>query len=343
MDPRVVARTFVEAVDPVIPLILQEDGGIWTGEAHVARHVKGDGSPVTAVDVATQAVIVHRLRQRLENIPIVGEENDSSLAALSPRERDRVRALVGAAAGEGAASRVGEMLGRQADGPSPRSYVAIDPIDGTKGFVGGGHYAVCLAWVHDGRARVGLVVAPRLDAGANVDVIEGRAPHGTAFLAVDGRLEVADVVDGRIGTFRSVAETRRAEPTEVALVATSRASGHTDPRIVEELARAFGRPVRAVRIDGQGKYGLVATGRVDAYVRVPRTPRQEPVWDHAPGLALVDAAGLAAGDARGRPFDLRRPPYVGDARGVVVAPPSSFDAIVAVTRRRVEGDGSQDP
>lgn len=39
---------------------------------------------------------------------------------------------------------------------------ALDPIDGTKGFLRGGQYAVCLALMVDGKVQVGALGCPNL-------------------------------------------------------------------------------------------------------------------------------------------------------------------------------------
>lgn len=39
---------------------------------------------------------------------------------------------------------------------------ALDPIDGTKGFLRGGQYAVCLALLEDGKPVLGVMGTPNL-------------------------------------------------------------------------------------------------------------------------------------------------------------------------------------
>lgn len=58
----------------------------------------------------------------------------------------------------------------------------IDPIDGTKGFLRGEQYAVCLAFVLDGQVKVGAIGCPNLSINpSNPDT--GR---GALFVAVHG-------------------------------------------------------------------------------------------------------------------------------------------------------------
>lgn len=44
---------------------------------------------------------------------------------------------------------------------------ALDPIDGTKGFLRGGQYAVCLALLEDGEPVLGVMGTPNLPLDYN--------------------------------------------------------------------------------------------------------------------------------------------------------------------------------
>ncbi len=59
-------------------------------------------------------------------------------------------------------------LGQSAGGPAGRHWV-LDPIDGTRGFVGMRQYAVCLGLLQDGEVVAGVLGCPNLPQGAVVD------------------------------------------------------------------------------------------------------------------------------------------------------------------------------
>jgi len=341
VEPKVFAGAALEAVSAVLPVLLRDDGGLDGSQRVAPATSKADGSPVTTCDVAVQAVLAHLLRARLGNIPIIGEENAWPGGGAQARGvLEKVAAALGAGAGPIDEGALAKALAR-AEVPPGAPYAAVDPIDGTKGFLAGGQYAVCVAWVEGGVSRVGIVACPRLDPSAPIASIAARRPTGTVFVAVDGDLRVAAVSpEGRVGPARPVAPSHGTG--EGRTLVTSRALGHTDPAAVRELAAALGG-ARVVRMDGQGKVGLVACGRADVYVRVPRAPgRAEPVWDHAAGIALARAAGLRVCDARGGPIDLSRPPVARGAAGAVVAPEALADCVLAVVRRRL-GEGGPIP
>ncbi len=52
-------------------------------------------------------------------------------------------------------------LGASEGGPAGRHWV-LDPIDGTRGFVGMRQYAVCLGMLQDGRVELGVLGCPNL-------------------------------------------------------------------------------------------------------------------------------------------------------------------------------------
>lgn len=58
-----------------------------------------------------------------------------------------------------------------------------------------------------------------------------------------------------------------------------------------------------IRIDGQGKYGLVACGAAHVYMRLPRPGYIENIWDHAAGACIIEAAGGKVSDLDGNPLD----------------------------------------
>ncbi|TFY79242.1 hypothetical protein EWM64_g4771, partial [Hericium alpestre] len=137
--------------------------------------VKGDKSPVTVADFAAQAVVNTILAQAFPSDPIVGEEEAADLR-VNPELCSRVVEL----ANEALQGELG--IGEMAEWGlgSPRSEDALleaidrgnyeggrkgrmwtlDPIDGTKGFLRGEQYAVCLALLVDARVELGIIGCP---------------------------------------------------------------------------------------------------------------------------------------------------------------------------------------
>ena len=59
----------------------------------------------------------------------------------------------------------------------------LDPIDGTKGFLRKGQYAVCLALIVDSEVELGVMGCPNLP----VDATKADGERGCIFVAVKGQ------------------------------------------------------------------------------------------------------------------------------------------------------------
>lgn len=67
--------------------------------------------------------------------------------------------------------------------PNETGFWCLDPIDGTKGFLRGEQYAVCLALVVDAQVQVGIMGCPNLPQ----DISKPDGPKGCLFVAVRGQ------------------------------------------------------------------------------------------------------------------------------------------------------------
>ncbi|KAL9577917.1 MAG: hypothetical protein Q9212_006059 [Teloschistes hypoglaucus] len=135
---------------------------------------KDDASPVTIGDFGAQALIISALRHNFPHDEIVGEEEakplreNTSLAEkiLTLVQEAKLADAESEKALGGVVKDMDAMLtaidaGNSPGGPKGRIW-ALDPIDGTKGFLRGGQYAVCLALIVDGDVKVGVLGCPNL-------------------------------------------------------------------------------------------------------------------------------------------------------------------------------------
>jgi 3'(2'), 5'-bisphosphate nucleotidase len=72
--------------------------------------------------------------------------------------------------------------GTYAGGAKGRMW-ALDPIDGTKGFLRGEQFAVCLALIVDGQVQVGVMGCPNLP----IDAKDKEGEKGCLFITVKGQ------------------------------------------------------------------------------------------------------------------------------------------------------------
>lgn len=289
---------------------------------------KSDDSPVTVADLASQAVIVSRLRAALGEVVIVGEESADALRSdqsLAEKVVDAARVAWPDANLESVIAAIDSGSGR----PDGGSYWTLDPIDGTKGFVRREQYAVCLAYVEGGKPTVGLLGCPNLPRDQNA-ALDAAAPDGSIYvvegddavreLAVDESLTPPD------GNPVPVAGALQGE----LVVTISVESGHTRQDHVAQLLERLGRPSRTVRCDSQAKYALVARGQAHVYLRVPTKPdRHEMVWDHASGVAIAQRTGMRVTDLRGATLDFSTPPHLTRNFGILCAHPDVHGELLA--------------
>ena len=75
----------------------------------------------------------------------------------------------------------------------------LDPIDGTKGFLRGEQYAVCLALLVDARVQLGVMGCPNLPVSAS----NPNGPRGCIFVAVRGQGAYQLPLDNPLGGERT--------------------------------------------------------------------------------------------------------------------------------------------
>src|SRR5262249_5167960 len=138
---------------------------------------KDDRSPVTVADFASQAVVAHYLTSALGPIRLVAEESSSflrdpahgvHLAAALEAARLVWREATPASLLDAIDTGNSEALRRKGDGAGAggesTGFWTLDPIDGTKGFLRGHQYSVCLAYIDRGEPVLGILGCPNLPA-----------------------------------------------------------------------------------------------------------------------------------------------------------------------------------
>ncbi|SDW32713.1 3'(2'),5'-bisphosphate nucleotidase CysQ [Lysobacter enzymogenes] len=155
----------------------------------------------------------------------------------------------------------------------------VDPLDGTREFVKrNGEFSVNLALIERGEPVFGVVLAP----------VGGALWHGA-------RGGHAYRRDGDVER-RVQAQVPPAQPLRVAA-----SRSHHSQRSDEFLARAHRQAAGGIAMVSLGsslKFCRIAEGSLDLYPRFGPTSE----WDTAAGQCVLEAAGGAVLDPRGRPF-----------------------------------------
>ena len=318
---------------------------------------KSDASPVTIGDFGAQALIISALRYNFPHDEIVAEEEASSLRE-NPSLRDQIWDYVKASQLEDGKSEaeLGGQIKSAADmmdlidqgnskGGNQGRIWALDPIDGTKGFLRGGQYAVCLALMVDGAVRVGVLGTPNLpvDDSARIDSSLGHDQSGTdsdrgvLFSAVAGGGATSRPVGAgalqpsrpiHMKTLASIAAATFCESVEAA---------HSNQSDQAAIAARLGITAPPVRMDSQAKYASIARGAGDVYLRLPvRSDYQEKIWDHAAGDLIVREAGGEVTDAEGRRLDFGVGRTLSRNVGVVAAPRAVHARVLEAVREVLE-------
>ncbi len=208
---------------------------------------KADGSPLTEADLAAEEIIAAGLAQAAPGIPVVSEE--------------------------------------AADRPAPPAsgpFLLVDPLDGTREFLGpSGEFTVNIALIEGGAPVAGVVYAPAL----------GRIWIGIGGLGA----QAADLPPGACFA-PEACRPIQARPCPATGWTAVASRSHLDPETEAFLSRL---PIGARRSIGSSlKFCLVAEGEADVYPRFGPTME----WDTAAGQAVLEAAGGRVETPEGAPF-----------------------------------------
>lgn len=226
---------------------------------------KSDDSPVTVADFGAQAVIINAILKAFPQDKIVGEE-DAGKLRNDTNLRDKVFAHVKSAteATEDYSPEIGkiktaeEMMdsidkGNYEGGAKGRMW-ALDPIDGTKGYLRKGQYAVCLALIVDSQVVLGVIGCPNLLGGTLFSAVKGQGAYYQALYDNEPPIPIKfnDIKDLSKATFCESVE-----------------AGHSSHGTQARIAQKLGIVNPSVRMDSQAKYCSISKGDGDIYLRLP--------------------------------------------------------------------------
>ena len=300
-------------------------------ELNPSAMTKPDRTPVTVADFAVQALIGSLLDRAYPGATLVAEEDAAALRAPDARPvLDAVADFVGRYADHAAPENVCEWIDRGASDPSEAFWV-LDPIDGTKGFVRGGQYAVALAYIVAGQVQIGALGCPNLSTEADPD----RPGRGAVLQAVRGVGAWVFPLETQPETKTRLRVSRCATPQN-ARVLRSVESSHTNVDRFGALLDELGVTASPVCMDSQAKYAVLAAGRGDLLFRL--LPERQPdyrecIWDQAAGALIVEEAGGAITDLRGAALDFSAGRRLARNYGVLASNGRLHDPALAALKR----------
>ena len=320
----------INAVLKAIPLCQQVEADMVKSDAME----KEDGTPVTVADFGAQALICQAIGEAFPDDPIVAEEDSQELwkdIELMQRVTKYVNRFT-----EGSLSTpaVCDLINRGSGEPQKRFWT-LDPIDGTKEFLGKGRsgaYSIALALIVDGEVKLGVLGCPNLRLKWDVP----QSPLGCLFVAERGKGAWMRSLDGQFSERIHVSQTTRR------LVDTVESS-HSDVEAHRQIAQEMGLIDKPIKIIGQAKHGVLARGEASVYMNLLKPGQEhypEKIWDYAAGVIVVEEAGGVVTDADEHPLDFSQgkelPPGCGILATNGVLHPQLLECVREWTEERME-------
>eukprot|EP00877_Chromochloris_zofingiensis_P002003 jgi/Chrzof1/11803/Cz06g10200.t1 len=319
---------------------------------------KADDSPVTIADYGAQAVVAWALSRASpgSKISMVAEEDSKDLRDGNGHVMvTRITGLINSVittAGEGVEPLSEDQVLALIDlgsspGGSVGSHWVLDPIDGTRGFVGMRQYAVCLGLIQDEEVVVGVLGCPNLPQGQVTDDDCGTGAAGRSDTAGVGCLFLAHRGHGAYASslWDDSSPLERIHVNDVSDVSQARfmesyESRHSDHSFTAAVARQAGVTMTPLRMDSQVKYGLLSRGDASIFMRFPPANYREKIWDHCAGFVIVEEAGGKVTDASGARLDFSRGRWLDLNRGIIAAPPTVHTAILNAVQQVTSSQAS---
>jgi 3'(2'), 5'-bisphosphate nucleotidase len=280
---------------------------------------KDDHPPVTAADYTAQALAAGLLERSFPMDIMVGEESSATLRQPEGQEMlDLVTSYVRQELPDASPEQVCNWIDRGQGKPGLRYWV-LDPVDGTKGFLRGGQYAVALSLIKDNQVILALLGCPNLADGWK----ESQEGPGTLVIAQKGRgtwISSLEETSWKPNCFSQASVSNQPDPHQARLLRSYEAS-HTNAAKIETLMQHMNIVAPAMRLDSQAKYSILAAGRSEVIIRVPPADNpgySEKVWDIAAGALVVEEAGGQTSDLDGQPLDYSTGRLLSSNRGILV-------------------------
>ena len=283
----------ISAVLKAIPLCQQVETDMIKSDAVE----KEDGTPVTVADFGAQALICQAIGEAFPDDPIVAEEDSQELwkdIELMQRVTGYVNSFTG---GPLSTQMVCDLIDI-GGGEAGKRFWTLDPIDGTKEFLGRGRsgaYSIALALIVDGEVKLGVLGCPNLRLKWDVP----QSQQGCLFVAERGKGSWMLSLEGEFSKRIHVSQTTRR------LVDTVESS-HSDVEAHKQIAQQMGLTTEPIKIIGQAKHGVLARGEASVYMNLLKPGKEnypEKIWDYAAAVIVVEEAGGVVTDLDGQPLD----------------------------------------
>jgi 3'(2'), 5'-bisphosphate nucleotidase len=295
---------------------------------------KQDSEPVTIADYGSQIIIGRALAQYFADDAVLAEEAGVQFLELTSdkQKAEIINLLTTILDVNIMQNNITTWLDQGADKDSASRTWIIDPIDGTKGFVAMRHYAIGVGIVEGGQPTGAIIAAPGYGDG-----VSGDDDEGALFFIQDGTAYQAPLLG--TGETKPIHVSDRSDQLTVVQSFEKQHASKSRMAIVRENANMA--DAKVLELDSMEKYALVANGDADIYLRLPNLDNKRPhyTWDHAPGVALVLAAGGKATDVDGSPLIFSQGRIVPN-RGMVVSNGLVHDRLLEAVNKLLDDEAN---
>lgn len=316
---------------------------------------KTDDSPVTIGDYAAQTVIINTIKSNFPEDCIVGEEsanglsdsflqsildkihdNDSFYDSIEQSDKDIVP-YTNDTYPLTTIDHVREIINMgDYQGGSKGRFWCLDPIDGTKGFLRGEQFAVCLALIVDGKVEVGVIGCPNLKL-SKYDVVEAvndDESFGFIYRAVRGN-GAFYAPTTQLDKWRPT-KVRHLSDTNEMITLEGVEKGHSSHTEQDSIKEELGI-TKSIHLDSQVKYCLLAMGLADVYLRLPiKLSYEEKIWDHGAGNAIVlESGGLHTDSIENKPLDFSQGRTLKTKGVIATSGPAKLHDLVVSTSSKI--------
>jgi 3'(2'), 5'-bisphosphate nucleotidase len=304
---------------------------------------KIDKTPITALDFVMQILIIDHIHRHFPNDKFIAEE-DSTMLQADENLCNQVLLGIQAITND-TNSWTKEKLfytldlgGYTGENIHQERVWALDPVDGTKGFIKGLHYCISIILLDKGIPQLSITGCPNLnlynllenphsgtviDIGENVTVDSKSSPtiathaiaaasssapillplfpiydNGSVFYSVTGKGAYARALTMPLDQSIRVRVSDNCKLNESTLVEATETQKH-DHHLTRNVANIVRMTNDYIRLHSQVKYMIVGAGAAEATIRYPPRSYIEKVWDHAPGAHFVKEAGGKVTDLNG--------------------------------------------
>ncbi len=300
-------------------------------EASVKSLTKEDRSPVTLADMGIQAIAGALLERDFPRTVLIAEEDAGYLnTPEGAKDLQEVVRYVCSFFSDATPEKVCQWIDR-GQGGSADLFWTLDPIDGTKGFLRGGQYAIALALIKNGKVVIAALGCPELELqdhkalGKGIGILAARG-QGCWATSLENLGGSSDWVRLEVSKCREIRDARILDSFDPC---------HKNTEKNRSIRKMLGIKAEPVALDSLAKHVLIASGDAEIFFRAlpSKDPgHREKIWDVAAGALAIEEAGGRVTDLEGRELDFGAGVTLAKNPGLVATNGSLHQAVLDALR-----------